>query len=324
MGRKLATYLLLWVGVTAPALAEGPGAVQEKLFPPACHRNHTLVLPFRYVHGLILLSLELNGGPPQAFLLDSGASSSLLDRSTVAARGITTSYSPSLSVQARTTVEQGALIAHQVRIRSGRWTLLTGNIPALDLSAMSKALGFPVAGVIGFDYMQAHPLLIDYESRSVTIFLGHSLDRDLFAGVQLDIPQGAPLLHALLELPDGQHLNGAFTVDTGADSGIEFNDAFLEENGLTGDGTKGGTRALSATGARYSERTMRIRKFSLGEIQFADPVVRLAQGVKAGILAGAVTDGEIGNRILEQCGRVLIDPRDGMLELGRRSDGGNQ
>ena len=316
--RAVAVLILFWGGAFAP-----PWAAQVKVESPVLRTRYALVVPFRFVQGHIILSLSLNGHPSRNFILDSGCSKSVLGRAAVATLGLPVSYNPALTLRLFTKVEHGGLIAQKVRIRVGRWTMLTGSVPVVDLKRTSIAAGFPVSGIIGYDYMRAHPILINYQSRTISIFFRHHLGRQIsnlgLAGAQFTIPKQAPIIHAELELADGRRLRGAFSADTGSDGGIELNNAFIEKNKiLAGEGSRE-VIFISVNGIEYRQKSIRIRRFTLGNISFARPVVLLPQGVNSGVLAGKVTDGEIGNQILQQCRWVLFDPSDGRVVLGRPS-----
>lgn len=324
--RAVAVLILLWGGAFAP-----PRAEQAKTESSVVRTKHALVVPFRFVHGHIFLSLSLNGHPSRNFILDSGASKSMLDRNTVAALRLPLTYNSGLSIFSLTDVKRGFQIANKVRIRVGRWMLLTGSVPVVDLNPkrVSSALGFHISGLIGYDYMRTHPVLIDFQSRTISIFfhrrffrhhLGRRIrDLGLVAGAQLSIPKGAPIVHAGLELPDGRNLKGTFAIDTGSGSGIDINTAFIEKNMIAADEKSREFAFLSLTRQAFQEKSTKLRQFTLGNIRFAHPVALLPQGVNAGILAGKLTDGEIGNQILQQCGWVLFDPSDRRLILGRPS-----
>lgn len=321
--RAVAVLILLWGGAFAP-----PWAAHAKTKSSVLRTKHALVVPFRFVQGHIILSLSLNGHPSRNFIMDSGFSKSVLGRAAVAALRLRVKYNSALTLRLPGRVEHGDLIAKKVRIRVGRWTMLTGSVPVVDLKRISIAAGFPVSGIIGYDYMRAHPVMIDYQSRTISIFFHHHFFRhhlgrrirDLgLVGAQFTIPKKAPILPARLELPDGRHLKGTFSIDTGSGSGIDLNHAFIEKNKIEAGEKSRELTYLSADGIEYRTKSTRIRRFTLGNISFARPEVLLPQGINAGTLSGRVVDGEIGNQILQQCRWVLFDPSDGRLVLGRPS-----
>jgi len=313
--RVVAVLILFWGGAFAP-----PWAAHAKVEAPVLRTKHALVVPFRFVQGHIILSLSLNGHPSRNFILDSGCSKSVLGRAAVATLGLPVSYNSALTLRLFAKVEHGGLVAQKVRIRVGRWTMLAGSVPVFDFNRTSIAAGFPVSGIIGYDYMRAHPILINYQSRTISIFFHHRLGRHIsnlgLAGAQFTIPRQAPIIHAGLELSEGRHLEGTFTVDTGADSGIELNNAFVEKNKITAGERGRELTYISADDIEFRVKSTRIRRLTLGNISFARPVVLLPQGVNSGVLDGKVTDGEIGNQILQQCRWILFDPSDGRLILG--------
>lgn len=226
--RVTVLLLLLQGGAFAP-----PWAEPVKPQPPVLRTKHALVVPFRFVHGHIILSLSLNGHPSRNFILDSGCSKSVLGRAAVAALRLPVSYNPALTLRLFTKVEHGGRIAKKVRIRVGRWTMLTGSVPVVDLKRTSAAAGFPVSGILGYDYMRVHPILINYQSRMISIFFRHHLGRHIdnpgLVGAQYLIPRNAPIIPASLQLKDGRHLQGIFAIDTGSDGGIELYSAFIEK-----------------------------------------------------------------------------------------------
>jgi hypothetical protein len=316
-GLRNIAALLVWVGLFVPTHALSCAA--DKVIGPSSQafcRGRCLDLPFESVHGLIVLSLELDGHPSEHFILDSGASASVVDESTARQLGIPMTFSTGLSLKSRTEVRQGLAVAHSVQIRYRRWILITGSTPVLDLSGMSNALGLHISGLIGFDYMRVHPLMIDYTASTLRIPLDRRIDSSKFPGIGLETHGAAPTVSGELALSDGRHLSGNFLLDTGADSGLEWNRAFIKRNSLAFTDESGEKTSLTSTGDLYTQKLLVASGLRLGNVQFSNVPVRLATNVETGILSGDTVDGEIGNAILKQCGTVVFDAPHARVFLG--------
>lgn len=125
-----------------------------------------IVLPFVYLDHEILIKVRVNDRQPVDFLLDTGASQTVVDRRVAASmllekQGALSIASASGNLSAQTTnlgkLEVGSLVVKDA--------------PAIicDLTAESRQLGRLVAGIIGNDFLSQFALTIDYAKQTVTL-----------------------------------------------------------------------------------------------------------------------------------------------------------
>jgi predicted aspartyl protease len=114
--------------------------------------------------GLPLVEVSLNGSGPFDFLLDTGASATVIDariarRLRLAALGNT-----------RLRTVNGTRPAERVRLD----TLSIGSLQARNLLALTidlsafQSLEQRVVGVLGYDFLSKHSFLLDYDAKTVT------------------------------------------------------------------------------------------------------------------------------------------------------------
>jgi predicted aspartyl protease len=126
-------------------------------------------VPFEERKGLVVVRVRVNGAPPAPFVLDTGASVSLIDERFARRLGV----APGAARAELTGIGPGnfrrASVAALAEIALGEVVQRNGRAVVHDLRAFDKLIGEPVAGVLGHSFLKDHRLIVDYRVRQVRL-----------------------------------------------------------------------------------------------------------------------------------------------------------
>jgi hypothetical protein len=245
--------------------------------------------------GMIWLNVSVQGRTePLRFLLDSGASATVLDLA--AARRLGMKLGAGGMVQG----VQGRCVAY----RAKGLIATAGGIPiaaaplALDLGPVSRSCGRRIDGLLGADFFRERTVQIDYAAGKLRLLAPGEAVAKARESLPLAVRNGALCVRVGV---DG-HAPEWMRVDTGCASALEW------VSTSTRGGKAPGTSIAPAAG---SARTMA-----------ADVVLgaEVIPGVRVGIHAEPIFPGEyglVGNELLSRY-RVTFDLRKNRLFLGSR------
>src|SRR5688572_22554861 len=103
------------------------------------------------VNNLVLLDTSVNGSPPVPFVLDTGASVTVIDSTSAKRLGIV------VGAASDATTGGGSVTATKiakVQLRVGNRAVSAHDAVAIDLSGLAAGLGTPVGGILGFQVFQ--------------------------------------------------------------------------------------------------------------------------------------------------------------------------
>jgi len=263
--------------------------------------SDTVRIPFTFLDGHIYVPAEVNG-MRYVFILDSGASSNFFNRAVQDELGL-----PAVGSMAAIGVAGYYEIA-LVRTDSvviGDLVLLAQVGGSLDFTAIGRNwIGdIPFGGLLGYDFLSRFPVLIDYESRALTIYNPDNFNlQPGGVAIPFELTMQIPTVEAKLV-----GLQGRFLVDLGNAFELIIHDDFREKHDLESRLTE--VRDISQTvggvGGGVRGKTGLAATFVLGDIQVTDLRVMLPDS--AGGLTGSVAlAGNIGNLMLQEF-RVLFD-----------------
>ncbi len=303
----------LFLALTAPFL-HGQGSEFRSL---SWSPKKVVVVPFEYVHSLILVRLSLNGLPPVSFSLDTGADTTCLDRQAADAAHLKTVMIKGELNSLSGTCALGP-VAQGIHVKAGKNELLRGSGLVLDLSQFEKPLGIPLAGILGFDYLRQFPVLLDYRAKTITIFAdkkvhysgSSALIVPLEKGKEAGKPPNLPVIVVQLELPDGSFAEAKLTIDTGFDGSLNLHGPFVREHPSVqaAPSTNPSARPLydqAYCGDKYEVELGKVSAIRLGGTRFPAPEVVYSK-TPAGVGDSGETDGELGNGFLSQF-RIFFD-----------------
>ena len=275
-------------------------------------------LPFEYRARHVWLKASVNGGPPEDFLFDTGASVTVLDSAWVAQHGIRTEG----NMQAAGAGAAGS--ASFATLGSLRIASATGDgIEALNVktAVLNVNPGFAplfwrrMAGVIGYDIISRFVVTLEYDD-SVLVLRDPATFQ--YQGREKPLPMvmngTVPALTARLDGTD----EGLFRLDVGSSSTVDLHSPFAKARAIVP--RLGRTQRVDGVGfgGSFDTEIGRMRSMNIGPYEWDDPIVAVAHATE-GAFASEDFAGNIGNRILERF-RVTFDyeRRHVYLEPGRR------
>jgi hypothetical protein len=209
----------------------------ERGTPPAFTRpadrtpdmTGTASVPIELVYGgLVYVHVTVNGRP-MAFILDSGAESTVLNASRLAGLGL----------EATGTFAAGAgggdvtvgYVPH-VTYAVGGATVKDQIVSAIPLDGLEGPLGRKLDGILGYDLLSRFVVELDYKHKQLRL-----LDRETYhhaAGVPVPITleDSTPFVDATVELPGIPPLPGHFTLDTGCLCEVSLFAPFIDQHEL--------------------------------------------------------------------------------------------
>lgn len=243
--------------------------------------------------GLIWVEVTVEGREePAQFLLDSGASVSVVDLRM--ARGLGSAMGRKVRVQSALGEVQGHWpVRIQARVATFR---LPAEHLAMDLTKLSQACDRRVDGLIGADFFCGRVLEVDYVRSRLRIREGGE------CGEERSIPMamGGSALSVVARVNGGNAER--FRVDTGCVSALEWVNRRAQAE-------RGASRRAVAFGERKVSQTL--TRLRLGTVE--------RDTVPTGLHRRPMFEGEsglIGNGFLAQFGVVVFDGRAGRLILG--------
>ncbi|MFZ5573423.1 MAG: aspartyl protease family protein [Thermodesulfobacteriota bacterium] len=249
--------------------------------------DRALDIPFEFIENSIYLPVRMNCDT-RLWLLDSGASMSVIDTGFAAGIGLT---------------PRGRLKGHGY---GDHFDLAFVTLPPFQVGGVrvdsqtvfthqGLAEGFhdpPAVGILGFDFLSRFVTRIDYDRRTVSFYTPETFE---YNGPGVCI--AAPLKYktfCLEAVVDGKY-RGKWTIDLGAFSS-SFNYPFASGNGLLGK--KGFERLSRGMAGVHRERMVRFKTFQVGGFTIDHPVIGVPTVADSGAGVRAETIGNIGNSLL--------------------------
>lgn len=252
-------------------------------------------LPIQFREGLLWVEVCVpQSREPLQFLLDSGASASVVNLSTAKQLGL--GLGPRVSVTAVATTLTGYWPV-RLSAKAGQFEL-PGEYLALDLSKLSRACSRSVDGLIGADFFRDRVVEIDYAAQKLRVLAASPAD---------DPSNAVPLEARSCGFRVAVSVNGTKSqlvrVDTGCATAFQW-----------------------VTSKERADRCTSKLAVGLAELSIPQTMTGVRIGnhhfdtVPTGLHRKAIFPGEsglLGNGLLAQFGVVTIDAKSGRLFLGR-------
>ena len=255
---------------------------------------------------LILVPTHVNGRGPYEFILDTGAGTSLLTPRLADRLGIAASVArEGRGAAGRVPVAMARVESLAIgEARGGRYRGLTA-----DVDRIGAAVGHPIEGDIGYDFLKAFRLTLDYRRRVVRLAPGGSPSGFEVAGpasaAHAEVPfRLAAPAKPLVLVPAFVNGRGphTFVLDTGASATVLSPGlaAALEIDTVAAEPMTGAGGMLQATLGRVSSLTV-------GGAALEDVAVMVAGFLSdLGSVVGTPLDGILGYNFLRHF-RVTLD-----------------
>jgi hypothetical protein len=256
-------------------------------------------LAFEYSLRHVWLKVSVNGAPPADFLLDTGASITVIDSAYAAAHGIPAQGRLQASGAG---AAGGAALGHVDSLRvagaDGDGVIVSDQkVAVLALSPNLEPFFWRgVAGVLGYDFISRFVVEVDYD-RALLVLHDPRTFRYQGAGksIPLTFAGNIPVAKARI---DGQ-FEGEFRLDVGSGSTVDIHGPFAKQHDLE---SRLGTHyevTGGGFGGTFASTVARMKKMEIGPFAWDEPVVLLS-GATSGGLASEDYAGNIGNHILER------------------------
>jgi predicted aspartyl protease len=190
-GKQVSQLELTSVNVTTP--------VEESLFNrpsngTAYRVSRPVSVLFDYSQREIVIKGHINGSEEMDFLLDTGASDTIIDRRVAAEHYLTKMGQYDIAAIAGMVTARSSSIK---RLELGN--LLMNDVPAriLDLSAQSRQMGKPIAGIIGTNVISKFLVTLDYSKPSVVFADIDSTARPVKAAATAFTQKQAPFVKVI-------------------------------------------------------------------------------------------------------------------------------
>ena len=274
--------------ITAPAVrSPGDGRITD----PARARD----IPLERPGGIFLVRVEVNGTPDLAFLLDTGAGATVIASEWAAAHGLESRGV--LEARGAAGSESAAYVRVQ-RLRLPGVELSDQMLVTVPLASLGVALGTPVDGILGWDFLSRFAVEIDEPRNRLAVSpSGAYTPRDGMARLPMRIELNVPRIEGVL---DGNH-PGSFLLDTGNATEVLLHSSFAAAHGYLDRATDASV-TLSGIGGDARIRQVDIASLSLGEVRFANLAAVLAPS-GSGVISLEEAIGNLGAKLLT--GRVL-------------------
>jgi predicted aspartyl protease len=264
-----------------------------------------LGIPFETVNNLIFVQVRVNKSEPLWFLLDTGASYTLIKQRRAQAL--------SLKTEENEKEFEGQPYIKGVTLSLPGVELLNQSIVTAPTAFLEPSVGRAVDGVLGYDVFHDFVVEIDYAKRLINLYEPQGYQYK-GAGVSLPITieDNTPFVHAGIGPTGNNSAEGKFMIDTGANSALNIFGRFDDAHHIS----KSLRKTLQSTGLGTSgakqTRIGRIEEIRLGRLKIKYPVVSLAQSSASD--ADEIGDGEIGAELLRRF-KVIVDYSRGRIIL---------
>lgn len=286
------------VGVVAVVLLCGVAALPR---PTVAQRRpaSAVTIPFELATRHVIVRATIDQSRELAFVLDTGANTAIVRTEIAETLGLT------LEGQV---IAGGAGPGRQTGsfVRNARWSLvgLDGfSQPvslALPLPELSAAMGRPLDGIIGGEFIRQFVVELDYQARTIRL---HDPATFTYRGTGETIPIDFvnvthPVVTATVTPVGGEPVERKFILDIGSGQALVLHSPFVEERRLLGPESTT-IRALGGAGAggRTVGRIGRVESLRIGSFTMTRPITMFSQD-KAGAFANAALAGNIGAQIM--------------------------
>jgi predicted aspartyl protease len=262
-------------------------------------------VPFEITNNLVILQGSINGSKPLAFILDTGASTTVISDSRAKELGL------KLEGKTDATTQGGSIEASFVK---GVSLNLSGvefpkmTLAAIRLSGLEAGLGRKVDGILGYEIFNRFVVEIDYASKVVTFYEPQGY-KYLGRGevIPISIEDNTPFVVGKITGP--KTIEGNFLIDTGAPGVLNIAGPFAAKHKLLNSvpHTISITSGALLAG-RSSGKIGRVKGFQMGSLVIKKPVVNFSQdtGGSEGDEASTEYGGLIGGEILGRF-KLIID-----------------
>jgi hypothetical protein len=280
--------------------APEPGLWDVKLAPDA------LSIPFTMESAHIVFQVGVNGSKPVGFLLDTGSDENVINTPWLAEFGLKT--------YAKTAATGGGGTAEYDYAAGATFTtpgveLRNQHVAVMDQTGLERALGVPLGGLLGYDFISRFVVEIDYQKNLITL---HDPRTWNYRGngyvVPVTFDGGIPFTNGVISIKN-KTIPGFFVLDFGAQETMTLTSPFVKANDLVSLAQTNAfvNRPSGLENQFFSQNNVRgrIDKVELGKLVEQSIPVNMSVNTK-GAYAGENFSGTIGETIFRRY-HVFLD-----------------
>ena len=264
-------------------------------------------IPFTMESSHIVFKVRLNGREPIGFLLDTGADENVINTPRLEEFGLKT-YGK--------TVATGGGGSAEYDYAAGATFTLPGvelrnqHVAVLDQTGLERALGVPLGGILGYDFISRFVVEIDYPKKLLTL---HDPKIWNYSGSGYAVPVtfdgGIPFTDGLISVGAKHDIPAYFVLDFGAQETMTLTSPFVKANDLLNLAQTNAyvNRPAGLENQFFSQNNVRghIDRLALGKLTEQSIPVNLSVNVK-GAYASTNFSGTIGESIFRRY-HVFLD-----------------
>jgi len=287
----------------APGIFEAP-----KPGPPdAFLQPGAPAIPFTLESNHIVFNVRLNGADPIGFILDTGADENVINTPRLAAFGLKT--------YGKTEATGGGGSAEYDYAAGATFTLpgvelRNQHVAVLDQTGLERALGVPLGGLLGYDFISRFVVEIDYEKKLLTL---HDPKTWSYTGTGYAVPvvfdDGIPFTDGLISVGPKIDIPAFFVIDFGAAETMTLTSPFVKANDLVNLAQTNAfvNRPAGLENQFFSQNNVRghIDRLALGKLIERSIPINMSVNVK-GAYASTNFSGTIGESIFRRY-HVFLD-----------------
>jgi len=193
--------------------------------------SDTAVLPFTMEANHIVIPVSVNGHAPMGFIFDTGDESEGLNAARLSSLGVA-SYG-------RTAISGGGQQAQSAYARDVTFGFADGvalanqHAATFDATGLERALGVPIGGILGYDFISRFVVEIDYQKKLMILHKPETWSyRGTGAIVPITFDDGIPYFETRLSIPTNSDLPAHMVADFGAAGSMTFTAPFVKANNL--------------------------------------------------------------------------------------------
>lgn len=282
--------------------------------PDAFLQSDAPPIPFTMESSHIVMKTQLNGHDPIGFLLDTGADENVINTSRLADFG--------LKIYGKTIATGGGGSAEYNYAAGATFTwpgveLRNQHVAVLDQTGLERALGVPLGGILGYDFISRFVVEIDYEKKLLTL---HDPNKWSYSGSGFIVPvtfdDGIPFADGLISVGEKTDIPAYFVLDFGAQETMTLTSPFVKANDLLNLAQTNAyvNRPAGLENQFFSQNNVRghIDRLALGKLIEQSIPVNMSVNTK-GAYASTNFSGTIGESIFRRYHVFLDYPRNRII-----------
>jgi hypothetical protein len=252
-------------------------------------------IPFDFDSAHIIFQASLNGSKPIWWILDTGADQEVINTPRLADFG--------LKPYGKTAATGGGGSAEYDYATGATFTLpgvelRNQHVAVIDQTGLERALGMPLGGIFGYDFISRFVIEIDFEKKLMTL---HDPANWKYTGSGFIVPvvfdNGIPFTHGTISVPTKPEIPGFFVLDFGAAETMTLTSPFVKANDLVRlaqtNASVNKTAGLENQFFTQQNVRGRIQKLKLGGMEVDDIPINMSVNTK-GAYASSSFSGTIG------------------------------